>query len=51
MATQNNERGVFGESIINCLPCIYGVHHLKPYKMVVCVNWDLASFNKKIMQI
>ncbi len=23
---------------INCLPCIYGDHHLKPYKMVVFKN-------------
>ena len=23
---------------INCLSCIYGAHHLKPYRMVVCEN-------------
>ena len=32
---------------INCLPCIYTVHHLNPYKMEIFKNWDLASFNKK----
>ena len=32
---------------INWLACIYAVHHLSPYRMVVCVNWDHASFNKK----
>ena len=32
---------------INWLACIYGDNHLKPYKMVVCEKWDLASFNKK----
>jgi len=36
---------------INCLPCIYGDHHLKPYKMVVFKNWDFASFNKKRRKI
>ena len=32
---------------INWLACIYGVHHLNPYKMGAFKNWDLASFNKK----
>ena len=32
---------------INWLACIYGVHHLKPYKMGTFKKWDLASFNKK----
>ena len=33
---------------INCLPCIYTVHYLNPYKMGVFSKWDLASFNKII---
>ena len=32
---------------INWLACIYGVHHLNPYKMGVFKNWDHANFNKK----
>jgi len=36
---------------INCLSCIYGDYHLNPYRMVVCVNWDHASFNKKRRKI
>ena len=36
---------------INWLACIYAVHHLSPYKMVVFKNWDLASFNKKRRKI
>ena len=36
---------------INCLPCIYTVHYLKPYKMGVFSKWDLASFNKIIRNI
>ena len=32
---------------INWLACIYDVHHLTPYRMVVSENWNLASFNKK----
>ena len=47
MATQNNKKEGFGESVINCLSCIYGDYHLNPYKMGVFKNWHLASFNKK----
>ena len=36
---------------INCLPCIYGDHHLNLYKMEVFKNWDLANFNKKRRKI
>jgi len=36
---------------INCLACIYGDYHLKPYKMEAFKNWDLASFNKKERKI
>ena len=32
---------------INWLACIYGNHHLKPYKLDVFKKRDLASFNKK----
>ena len=35
---------------INWLDCIYDVHHLNPYRNVVCENWDLASFNKKVVK-
>ena len=28
-----NDEKVFQKSNINCLSCIYGVHHLNPYKM------------------
>jgi len=31
---------------INWLACIYGDYYLNLYRMVVCENWDLASFNK-----
>jgi len=31
---------------INWLSCIYDDYHLNHYRMVVCENWDLASFNK-----
>ncbi len=33
MATQNNKKEGFGESVINWLACIYGNHHLNLYKM------------------
>jgi len=36
---------------INCLSCIYGDHHLNPYIIVACENWDLASFSKKERKI
>ena len=36
---------------INWLDCIYGVHHLNPYKMGVFKNWDLTSYNKKAEKI
>ena len=29
----NNDENVFQKSTINCLPCIYTVHCLNPYKM------------------
>ena len=32
---------------INCLPCIYTVHCLNPYKMGLFSKQDLASFNQK----
>ena len=32
---------------INWLACIYGVHHLNPYKMGISKKWDLARFNQK----
>ena len=32
---------------INWLACIYGDHHLNPYKMGIFKQWDLASFIKK----
>ena len=35
---------------INWLACIYGDYRLNPYIMAVCVNWDLASFNKKVVK-
>ena len=38
----NNEN----KTNINWLACIYDDHHLNLYKMGVCENWDLASFNK-----
>ena len=36
---------------INWLACIYGDHHLNPYRMVAFENWDLASFSKKEIKI
>ena len=36
---------------INWLACIYGDHHLNPYKMVHFSKWNLASFNKKRRKI
>ena len=33
---------------INCLPCIYTVHRLNPYKMGLFSEWNITSFNKKI---
>ena len=36
---------------INWLSCIYGDHHLNPYKMGAFENWDLASFSKKERKI
>ena len=32
---------------INCLSCIYTVHHLSTYKMGLFSKYDLASINKK----
>jgi len=36
---------------INCLPCIYTVHRLNPYKIVLFSKWNLASFSKKERKI
>ena len=46
----NEEKG-FNKTVINWLACIYGDHHLKPYKMRISNKWDLASFNKKVRKI
>ena len=45
------EENSFQKTNINCLPCIYTVHRLNPYRMVACENLDLASFNKKVRKI
>ena len=34
----SNEEKSFPKTSINCLPCIYTVHHLNPYKMGVFKN-------------
>ena len=44
MKEKNNEN----KTKINCLPCIYTVHRLNPYKMGLFSKYDLASFSKKI---
>ena len=38
MATQNNKKEGFGESVINWLAFIYGDYHLNPYKMWIFKN-------------
>ena len=43
----NNENNELRKTVINWLSCIYDDYHLNPYRIVVCVDWDLASFNKK----
>ena len=50
MLTDNNQE-VFTKTSINCLPCIYTVHRLNPYRMEVFKNCDVASFNKKRLNI
>lgn len=47
----NKEEKVFSNTVINWLVCIYAVHHLSPYKMVISKKWDLANFNKKERKI
>ena len=42
-----NEEKKFNKTVINWLACIYGDHHLNPYKMGIFKQWDLASFIKK----
>lgn len=38
MSKIDNLAGYNDKANINCLPCIYTVYHLNPYKMVVFKN-------------
>ena len=46
--SNSNEKTGLDKNVINCLPCIYTVHRLNPYKMGFFSEWDITSFNKKI---
>lgn len=48
---KDNNQEVFTKTSINCLPCIYTVHRLNPYRIGVFKNCDVASFIKKRLNI